>query len=92
LRNEQHFNFRPAFSTLCLMEFMNLTVQKVERLVDTPLWAGMATAHSVEQIEGLPVATLRLQVRFQLGDGESLTDRALRERARDEALRFLDIA
>ena len=78
--------------TLRFMEFMDLSIRKVEQLIDSPLWVTVATASSRERLAGLPVASIQLQVRFVPKDGKRLTERMLREQARDELLRFLDVA
>jgi hypothetical protein len=73
------------------MEPMDLTVQRIERVAGSALWQGTILACSRERLEGAPVATLSIEVRFRADTG-AVSERALRRRARDEALRFLDIA
>ena len=57
------------------------------------LWIGTVIATSREQLAGAPRVTLTLHVRFQTSQNEPNPDhRRLRQLAREEALRFLDIA
>lgn len=71
---------------------MDLIVHSVERIPESAHWRGNVSAHSREQMEGAPVATIWLQVRFAPCCDTPMTNRHLQEQARDEALRFLDIA
>ena len=72
---------------------MVVEVQDVCPVPSPHLWIGTVLATSREQLAGAPRVTLTLHVRFQTRHDEPPPDhRRLRQLAREEALRFLDIA
>ena len=75
------------------MEPMIVEVHEVQPVPHSQLWVGTVLATSREQVAGSPRVTLTLHVRFLAGSDEPPPEgKRLRQMARDEALRFLDIA
>ena len=75
------------------MEPMRVTVHEVQPLAPRDLWVATVHVRGRERIAGAPVVTMVMQVRFRAPRRKAPpTPRTLHSLARDEALRFLDIA
>ena len=70
------------------MEAMTVRVQAITVGAETV--TALVTATSRERYVGHPLARIEISLRLTVGQGESV--RNVRERARDEVLRFLDVA
>ena len=70
------------------MEPMTVRVRRITFGAGTV--TALVTATSRERCKGQPVARIQISLRLHVLDGEC--PRHTRERARDEALRFLDVA
>ena len=67
-----------------------MTVRVREFTLESQLITALVTATSRERFQGQPVARIQISLRLPVLDGEC--PRHTRERVRDEALRFLDVA
>ena len=67
-----------------------MTVRVREFSLDSQIITALVTATSRERCKGQPVASIQISLRLPVLDGER--PRHTRERVRDEALRFLDVA
>jgi hypothetical protein len=70
------------------MEPMTVRVQAITVRADVV--TAVVTSISRERCKGLPVVRIQISLRLPVPDGEC--PRHTRERVRDEALRFLDVA
>jgi hypothetical protein len=72
------------------MERMTLAVRKVTRDEESASYIAHVVATSARRVSGQPVATINLRLVLPLIAGEHHAARV--QRAKDQALRFLDVA